>query len=291
MTHDDLTPEERKAFEQLPKEKAPSDILEERTVQALQQEGLLRPQRQRTIEITSGRLASLVAACFALVVVGFGLGRWTVAVTGPRISPETQTLSASDTDAPARSPHVEEQFAEKKVHELSDRATGDVEDANAGFEGANTDTESEADVDAYDRVMVADDVRAGRSADVVTELPPAGRRLDRAREERAVSTVGESVEQSLAADVQQKGSAYLVALSNLAQLPDSARVHDPGREVALNSLYAAADETVRLFPENGIASRILDALEPAQTHAETPTQVDEPQERAKTKSQKQIIWF
>jgi hypothetical protein len=134
-----------------------------------------------------------------------------------------------------------------------------------------------------------DAIRGGRAddTDIAAEQPLKMTDSYAAKEGLAASTLDQSVDQTIAADIQQKGTEYLVALGNLAQLSDSARVSDPGREVALNSLYAAADETVRLFPENGIASRILDALEPEDTAVES----NRPQKKAKEKPQKQIIWF
>jgi hypothetical protein len=70
-----------------------------------------------------------------------------------------------------------------------------------------------------------------------------------------------------AAMVQQTGSAYVAALSALA---DAAR--DPhmrgteiasAREVATNSLHAAASELVRLAPEEPLAAQILRGLQQA----------------------------
>jgi hypothetical protein len=70
-----------------------------------------------------------------------------------------------------------------------------------------------------------------------------------------------------AAMVQQTGSAYVAALSALA---DAAR--DPhargteiasAREVATNSLHAAASELVRLSPEEPLAAQILRGLDQA----------------------------
>jgi len=75
MHDEDLTPEERDAFAKLPRTSAAGDLLEERTVQALAEHGLLesgrvRPRRSR---LWSGIAAA--AACAVFFVAGFALGR------------------------------------------------------------------------------------------------------------------------------------------------------------------------------------------------------------------------
>jgi type IV secretory pathway TrbD component len=75
MSDNDLTPDERKAFETLPREMMPSAGLEDRVAGALRSRGLLRPKR-RAIVLTRGRVAVAVAASIAFVVAGFALGQW-----------------------------------------------------------------------------------------------------------------------------------------------------------------------------------------------------------------------
>lgn len=78
MTEDektDLTPEELQALRGLPRERAPGDLLEERTVQALYDRGLLGSRGARS----AGRLPRLafgVAAAVALFVSGVAVGQW-----------------------------------------------------------------------------------------------------------------------------------------------------------------------------------------------------------------------
>jgi hypothetical protein len=67
----------------------------------------------------------------------------------------------------------------------------------------------------------------------------------------------------VAALVQRAGTAYVAALEELAMLPDSTRTEDvlQGREVALNALYTAAQEMIRIVPSDVLADQILTALE------------------------------
>jgi hypothetical protein len=65
-----------------------------------------------------------------------------------------------------------------------------------------------------------------------------------------------------ALQVQQTGSAYVQALSRFAELSDSATAGQSaeGREVAARMLRAAADELVRIAPDDPLASAVLAAF-------------------------------
>jgi hypothetical protein len=69
---DELTPEEREAFDKLPRERMPAG-LEERVVGAMREHGFLA-KRRRTIELTNGRVAGLLAASVALVIGAYSIG-------------------------------------------------------------------------------------------------------------------------------------------------------------------------------------------------------------------------
>jgi hypothetical protein len=75
----ELTPEEKMAFQRLPREAGPSEVLEERIVHSLREEGLLRrpgvapaPQRWLRPWIIAGSMA----ASLALFASGLVLGQW-----------------------------------------------------------------------------------------------------------------------------------------------------------------------------------------------------------------------
>jgi hypothetical protein len=166
MTDHELTPEERRALDELPAERTPSDFLEERVVRSLRERGLLRVERRRSLELTPSRVAVAVAASLLLLVGGFAVGRLT--------SPST----AQEPYGPAAAPAV-------RAHHLA-----------------------------------------------------------------------------VAASLQQAASAYVVALEDLeASLQtageDQAR---QGREVALASLYSAADRVARFVPGDGLAESFREAV-------------------------------
>jgi hypothetical protein len=81
---DDLTPAERRAFEALPRERAPRAELEDRVVAALQRRGLL----PIPLAVRSGRrhvlpwLVGAVAASLALFAGGFAAGQYLGARSG-----------------------------------------------------------------------------------------------------------------------------------------------------------------------------------------------------------------
>ena len=75
---------------------------------------------------------------------------------------------------------------------------------------------------------------------------------------------------SLAAQVQQAGSAYVTALERFADQPDSIDGAQAvqGREVALTTLCTAADKVTRLVPNSELAGQlaaVLDTDLPGQT--------------------------
>ena len=87
-----------------------------------------------------------------------------------------------------------------------------------------------------------------------------------------------------AAVVQQTGSAYLAALSALATASRSSqKPHDvtQGREVASTILQAAANEMVRLAPEDPLSLQILRGLE--RTRSDSTAKVPD--------ATRQVAWF
>lgn len=74
--HDELTPAERQAFESLPTERMPSQILEERTVRALGDRGLIRANPPQTGLVRPWMAALAIAASLALFAGGLALGQW-----------------------------------------------------------------------------------------------------------------------------------------------------------------------------------------------------------------------
>jgi hypothetical protein len=69
--HEDLTPDERAALDALPREGAPSQLLEERVVRALRARGVLRRRWPAPAWLAAGLAASL-----ALFAGGFAAGEW-----------------------------------------------------------------------------------------------------------------------------------------------------------------------------------------------------------------------
>lgn len=159
----ELTPEEKKALETLPRDRMPSAALEDRVVGALRDRGVLEPPHRRVIELTARRITTVVAASLALLAGGFALGQWAGA-----------------------------------------------------------------------RQIASDDFVAPVESDV-----------------------------SVAATLQRAGSAYVMALERFAALPDSVNGDQAvqGREVALTTLYTAADQVTRLVPKNELAKQLLVAID------------------------------
>lgn len=104
-----------------------------------------------------------------------------------------------------------------------------------------------------------------------------------------ISTVAEIASQTstaaAAAQVQETGTAYVQALEALVNSANQTQGQpsDPqAREVALTALHAAANEVVRLAPNDPIAAKILQGIEQARRQADPPTE---------QQASRQIVWF
>jgi hypothetical protein len=73
----ELTASEKKAMEELPRDRVPSRWLEDRVVRALRERGFLKPYRRRVVELTAWRIAAAAAVCVVLLAIGFVLGQRT----------------------------------------------------------------------------------------------------------------------------------------------------------------------------------------------------------------------
>ncbi|UCG53262.1 MAG: hypothetical protein JSW58_06835 [Candidatus Latescibacterota bacterium] len=67
----------------------------------------------------------------------------------------------------------------------------------------------------------------------------------------------------VALSVQQAGTAYILALENLARVSGTTPSDEleQGREVALNTLYTAADQMVHIIPRDVLSRCIVNAIE------------------------------
>jgi hypothetical protein len=82
-------------------------------------------------------------------------------------------------------------------------------------------------------------------------------------------------EASAAASLQRAGTAYVLALETLASLPDAARDQEmrQGCEIALVTLYTAADQVARIVPREHLARQLLRAIEANGEASEDRTRV------------------
>ena len=76
MNQDELTPQERRAFAELPREDNPSAALEDVTVAALRRRGLLRDHRSHALTLSPLRLALAASLVCALLLGAFSLGQY-----------------------------------------------------------------------------------------------------------------------------------------------------------------------------------------------------------------------
>ena len=103
---DDLTPEEREALKNLPRERMPSAGLEDRVVGAMRERGMLTAKKPgRVVRLTTSRVAGLLAASIVLIVGAYSIGlqRGTpdqalLGVQPPELSEQMQPLSSEVDD-------------------------------------------------------------------------------------------------------------------------------------------------------------------------------------------------
>src|SRR5262245_7400637 len=95
-----------------------------------------------------------------------------------------------------------------------------------------------------------------------------------------VSAVQQNDALQAAAQVQRAGSEYVSALQAMAKFtdPTNPQIAPQGREVALTALYAAANEVVRLAPNDPVAVEILRGFQRARQQQDT-------------NPQRRIVWF
>ena len=167
MTDRELTPEERRALDELPAERTPSDFLEERVVRSLRDRGLLRRERVRILELTRSRVAAAVAACLLLAVAGFAVGRWT--------SPSTAQGPPEPSALPAR--HADEFAVAASLQQAASAYVLALEDLEASLQSAGVEQARQGRevalaslVSAADRVarFVPSDGLAARFREAVT---------------------------------------------------------------------------------------------------------------------------
>jgi hypothetical protein len=173
MTDRELTPEERRALDELPGERTPSDFLEERVVRSLRDRGLLRKERVRVLELTRSRVAAAVAACFLLVVVGFAVGRWS--------SPSTVQGPPAPSPVPAR--HANDLAVAASLQQAASAYVIALEDLEASLQTAGGEQARQGREVALASLYSA----AGR----VARLVPGDRLADRFREVVTTPAVGD----------------------------------------------------------------------------------------------------
>jgi len=117
---DELTPEERDALKDLPRERAPSAGLEDRVVAAMREHGHLARKPARVVRITNARMAGLLAACLVLMVGAYSIGLYS------RIDRSVLTnIEPRGNAAPSNSPGVSTRAAGETGAGLRPPATGE----------------------------------------------------------------------------------------------------------------------------------------------------------------------
>jgi hypothetical protein len=100
-----------------------------------------------------------------------------------------------------------------------------------------------------------------------------------------VAAIAQNNPAAAAAHVQETGTAYVQALEALVNVANAQTQSQPSpqaREVALTALHAAANEVIRLAPNDPVAMKILQGIEQARRQAQPL------EERG---AGRKIVWF
>jgi hypothetical protein len=100
----------------------------------------------------------------------------------------------------------------------------------------------------------------------------------------AIAKVQHTDPANAAAQVQRTGTAYVQALEtlvNAAHQNQNGQVNPQAREVALTALHEAANEVVRLAPNDPVVAKILQGIEQERKQGQPRN----------GRAQRQIVWF
>jgi hypothetical protein len=111
-----------------------------------------------------------------------------------------------------------------------------------------------------------------------------GQYLGGSHSAQTIAAIHEADTREAAAIMQQTGSAYVAALSSLAESADTMKTgrNAQTREVAIRALHAAANEVVKIAPNDPIAVNILRGFD-RERRQESQT--------AGQPAQRQVVWF
>jgi hypothetical protein len=160
MADQELTPSEKRALSELPRERAPGELLEDRVVRSLRDHGLLRKDRGRAPVLPTFRVAAAIAASLLLVAIGFVAGRWT-SPSAPHDPPTTG----------------------RQAHDLAVAAA--LQQAASAYVGALEDLEHSLQTAGSDEVRQGREVALASlysAANRVGRVVPAERLADRFRD-------------------------------------------------------------------------------------------------------------
>lgn len=176
---DELTPEQKEALKNLPRERVPVG-LESRVVDAMREHGFLE-KRRRTIAVTNTRVAGLVAACAALVIGAYAIGFH--AGGGPPALPPVGIVPPQER-ATKKTPEVAESVENRATESAHEKSAPPSTPSGAGSQEAAADRlaaaggketttgKPEAPKPAEQKKAAADETATGKTE---ATQPPAAR--------------------------------------------------------------------------------------------------------------------
>jgi hypothetical protein len=216
---DELTPKELEALKNLPRERTPSAQLEDRVVASMREHGVLAKKPRRAVAITFPRVATLVAACAALVIGAYSVGLHRgerpelLPSFSPALTDRMETIGLQSVTAPP--PTASNEARERQVDETDHTAPSTT------LEKKQADAPGIAPPIAAESAVATPKPSAREDESAIADEPSPSPK--RANEKRSLARQNEGVEES----AQQPSPQYSadasdrVKLESLSLVPSS----------------------------------------------------------------------
>jgi hypothetical protein len=239
---DELTPEEKEAFKNLPRERMPVG-LEPRVVAAMRERGFLA-KRGRTIDVTNGRLAGVLAASVALMIGAYSIG---LHRGGKEVPAPLQPVSI-ETPQRAKSP-AETRALGQTAAQSARETEGLVDTDKKGVAEVKSETPAapaEPAARPNEAVAGRDDRATSREVDAAARSEPVPSQVTPIESPRAVSKASgvQPPSASLEAMFERRSLTILLDGSPLTVEADSVRVTADERGRIL--IIYTSDGTIRI---------------------------------------------
>jgi hypothetical protein len=244
---DELKPELKEAMKNLPRERMPSG-LEAKVTGAMRDHGFL-PRRRRTVAVTGGRVAGLLAACVALMIGAYSIGLHRGggdAVLPLGVAPMERDAGNATLERPAKRQEVKSPPPEQSVSAEEKPRRDRLADADAERRAATPEPEVKEETVLSKRPADVQNVERTREKDGAAEGLASADEAAPAREALTSQSEAPSAPSSVAPRMLPVPLLMLGDLPVVVDAPDSVRVTQDERGQMI--LIYTSDGIIRIRP-------------------------------------------